>query len=498
MDKFDAPSYSSDDLAFQDQSIAEKIRPITDVLKKNAKIIIALIVILVIGFLVYDFFIGSYRTVDFSLENTEGDSISATTFRIFDAGGTKLFETSGSKQFSTKLKAGEYRIEAKAGPDYESLNESLTVTGDSSETFTFEKKISAAITGFQDNFPRILVAGQEAEFQITVENSGSEIQEIEFVASKELSKIGLKISKITVGGKNSENATVAISVPAGIAIANTKDGDAVTGTIRIKYTNITEKVPLDAKVFPKPILAFSPLNLSIEGDAGQDVLKDFTITNNSTFPVSGIKLRLEITSISKNSESAILESIQFTEGTEIGSLGAKSSADKDFKNKIRFNIPIASKAETITGAIVAEGAMLPEPERWPITLKVRTEAQFGLTLTAAPSTASIMELSSGLFEVKNGTINVLNSGKLDLENIHLETKNRSECYSDWLKLEETIISSLAKGKSKKIPVTLSAPLVNTGATMRCWIRYWYDDPVNPGNTIEDEMNSSIDITPRAK
>ncbi|MDD5162956.1 MAG: hypothetical protein PHD95_01995 [Candidatus ainarchaeum sp.] len=495
-DKFDAPSYSGDDVLLEQSSIMGRITPITGALKKNAKAIIAIIIIIVLAYFLYDFFIGSYRAIDFSLKNTEGESLSASSFKIFDLAGNKLFETSGSRSFSAKLKPGEYKIEAKAGPDYSVISENLSVSEASSETLEFEKNINASIKGLKENFPKALVAGQTAEFQVTVVNNGSEAQQIEFVASKELDKISLQIPAMQVGAKNSENATVTVSVPDSIKITNQELGDAIGGNIRIKYTNTKENIPADARLFPKPILKFSPSNLSISGNAGETVIKEFSITNDSPFTVYGLKLSFEITSISKNSEEEILSKIQFTEGTEFDSIGGKKTSEKKIENKIRFDIPITAKKEQMTAVIIAESPMLPSPERWDAILEIESEAQFGIALTPASKTNSVNFLeSSGKYEKKSSSIRIQNTGKMDLSNIRVKTKNDSECDASWLKFKSSEIPFLAKGASETLPIEISAPLyAQNNTVMNCKIRYWYDNPIESGSQVDSEMSGWIEIT----
>ncbi len=494
--KFDSPSYSSDDALLEQSAITDKIKPIAGALKKNAKAIIAIIIIIALAYFLYDFFIGSYRTIDFSLKNTEGESLSASSFKIFDAAGNKLFETSGSKSFSAKLKPGEYKIEAKAGPDYATINENLTVSEAASQAFEFEKNINVSINGLKENFPKALVAGQTAEFQVTIVNNGTEAQQIEFVASKELEKINLKISNVQVGAKNSETATVTVSVPDSIKITNQELGDAITGNIRIKYTNTKESIPSDARLFPKPTLNSSPSSLSISGNAGETIIKDFLITNDSPFTIYDINLHLEITSISKNSEEEILSKIQFTEGTQIDSIGGKKTRENKIENKIRFDIPITAKKEQITAVIVAESPMLPSPKRWDALLEIKSEAQFGIEAIPSSKTNSIKFIEEdGKYEKKSSSIKIQNTGNMDLSNIRVRAKNDSECDASWLKFKSSEINYLAKGASETLPIEISAPLyAQNNTTMNCKIRYWYDNPIENGQQIDGEMSGWLAIT----
>ena len=290
-DKFEAPSYSGDERAFEQSSIGDKIAPMTGALGKHKKAIIAVIIIAIVAYFAYDFFIGSYKTIDFSLKNTEGESLSATSFRIFDLSGNKLFETSGESGFSAKLKPGEYRIEAKTSSEYATANTTLSVSDNSTETIEFEKNIKAEIIGME-NFPLVLIAGGTPSFSLTIENKASEEAEIELVPSSELSKISLQIPSITVPANSSETIAITVSVPEAIKITNLESGDDLKGSLRIKYTNTKKSLPSGVKIFPMPNLAFSPTNLNVSGAAGADVIKDFTITNNSAFTVYDLNLSL--------------------------------------------------------------------------------------------------------------------------------------------------------------------------------------------------------------
>ncbi|MDD5148531.1 MAG: hypothetical protein PHH08_03650, partial [Candidatus ainarchaeum sp.] len=105
--------------------------------------------------------------------------------------------------------------------------------------------------------------------------------------------------------------------------------------------------------------------------------------------------------------------------------------------------------------------------------------------------------ADGRYEKKTSTIRVRNSGKIDLSNIRVRTKNDSQCDASWLKFKESDIPYLAKGETKTLLIEISAPVfaLDSG-TMSCKIRYWYDNPVTAGAQADGEMNDWIQITPR--
>jgi len=496
-DRFESASYSND-MDLYEPSIGDRISPITDFLKQHKGIVIGIIIIAVIGYFAYDYFIGSYRTIEFSLENTEGEGLSAQVFKIYDSAGNKVFETSGDSFFSTRLKTGSYKIEARASSDYETVRPVLDVSDNASETIEFEKNISAEISGFKENFPETLVAGQSAEFDFFVENKGTETQEIEFVASKSLEELNIEIPKATVAGHGSETVHVSLKVPAEKKIENEKDGDELDGYIRIKYTNTKESVPSTAKIFPVPQVEFSSSKLIVRGDAGESILKNFSLENKSSFTVENITLKFEITSISKNSESEILNAITLTEGTQVDSLGAKRSGLEEHKNNVRFEIPLTAQKEEITANVIAESPMFPKQIIMPVVLEIREGADFGLSLSTNAKTESIdYEEATGVYEKISAYIKVKNTGNLDITNIAVGTQNPGECNSNWLKFKENSISILKAGENRDLLVEISAPLINTGETMKCKIEFIYTNPVTPSDTVNGEMNDWIQITPRA-
>lgn len=489
-DRFEAPSYSTEDLSLAEPSIGDRLAPITDELKKRKGLIIGIIIIAIIGYFAYDFFIGSYRTMEFSFKDTEGSPVTVNQFKVFDSANNLVLSQSGGDSFSVKLKPGEYQIEAKTSSGYKTITKKITVSDNAKQTIEFEKTIKAQITGFAENFPKTLVAGQKAEFEISVQNNASSSQEIEFVISEELQGIGLEIPKITVAGNDSEKATVSISVPSDYETTATSEsgeetqGKELTGNIRIKFTKIQADVPSRAKVFPTPILELSPTTIDIYGNAGESQNATFEIINQGNFTVEDLNLSLEITSSSKNSKADILAGLSLPDGTKIDSIEAAESGQNTKQNTLRYDIPITAKQESgILGNIIISGKMLPEEIKIPITISINQGAIFGIDIMPTNTSPTVQFDEDGIPEKLFEYIDIANNGQLDIENIRLRVKNSSSCDSSWLKLEDTSAPLLKRqgeiNSTKKMRMTISAPItaVNNQKVV-CIIEATYQSPVS--------------------
>ena len=76
-----------------------------DALKQYLPKIIAGIVVLAIGFFIYDFFIGSITEVDFNIENTEGNRINGKIL-VYDSQDNEVYDSSSGDK--ANLRFGTY------------------------------------------------------------------------------------------------------------------------------------------------------------------------------------------------------------------------------------------------------------------------------------------------------------------------------------------------------------------------------------------------------
>ncbi|MBN1941329.1 MAG: hypothetical protein JW772_04050, partial [Candidatus Diapherotrites archaeon] len=353
------------------------------------------------------------------------------------------------------------------------------------------------------NFPKTLVAGQETSFEMTINNPSGEPEQIEIVASSSLEELNIEIPSVLVQANSSETLTVTLSVPENMQFdkSEEEDGKELSGYVRIKFTNEKETLPDGVRIYPRPELEFNPSSMTIRGDAGETVIKEFNLENKSPFTLYDITLTLEITSVSKNPQEQIEQSLTLVEGNVISTLEGKGIGNNEANNRLKFEIPITAKTEEITGNIIAEAEMFPQPIIMPLTLEIQDEAEFELTITPETKSVTVDYIeTSGTYEKITKNLRVKNTGEMTLKNIQVLVKNDKVCTPGWLKfLDETRINSLGEGQTQNILMELSAPLGHDGTTMQCKIRYYYDNPLEPESRVDGELDGSnwIQITPRS-
>ena len=503
-DKFDNPSYSSEQVEFEDEGIAGQAMEAIEPVKKFLPAIIAVIVIAAIAWFAYDYFIGSMLPVTLSVKDTEGKLLDESNLKVYAEGQNQpVFEDSGLATYDLKLRPGNYRYEITA-PGYTVKKSTFLVSAEEKEAVaTLSKDIDVEILNFEQNFPKKLFAGGKAAFSVQLKNQANSAATVELVSEGDIAGM-VESGSINLPANSTQEAQLEISVPAGTAIKDSKKGDKKNAVLRVKYT--AKKGQADFVLFPNPALEIKVDEAKFGAKAGEKDSDEISIKNGNDFAIDDLVLTIEITSAIKNSASEARQWFQFTEVAnqsnpqeiKISSIPANATVTKE----LQAILPATAQKETgIKGNVVLSAPYLAEPIKKTLTLDVTEGAEYGISTTLTPRSPIGIEWSEtlGKYEGKMLDLKIKNTGKLDLENIVFAVANSAICSTDWLVLIEDTIDSLPAGETKSLKLSASAPLAMRGreAPTYCSLHYRFDDPTKAGVYAEETLTNFIEVNPEA-
>jgi len=433
--------------------------------KKFGKIAVMLLLIAAIGYVIYDFLIGSTVTVEFSVLNTEKKGISDSSILVEDESGEEAYENSGLSSYTMKLKRGllgaekTYTVRVSAD-GYKSKNTELTVQDDGAdEEVKLVKDIDVEILGMK--MPPQLFGNQEFDLIVELANDGLSGEEVELKFSGEFAEYGCRAvdDPVYVMAGATQDFNVKCTVPSVTGLERSTKGAPRDGSISIKYTTISEKKGF--MLYPEPNLTigasvnFYGLHPTNNSQSKEELL----LQNRSSFPIYNVRLRIEITSAEKNGKENVKDWVYFTNAdssTRNEILVKLIDSKQKYRESIEVNIPPTAIEEEIFGSIIVEAPFLEAPRKADLALKISGSAEAELSYDFPPLVS--INFSGGTAQDKIKSVELENNGNLDIENIDLYVQNPDECTPHWLSFTTSAsIPEIKAGESHNVTVTLSAP-----------------------------------------
>ncbi len=474
-----------------------------DIIKQHGKQIVTLIILGIIGFFVYDYFIGSLVNVTIEARDTEGKLVGGMDGKLFAEGNNSPIKSfSGSTTLS--LRPGEYRVEWDASStSYENPEDSLITvskedqSSEKTEKAIAEKNIPVSITNL--SFPTALVVGETAATgTLTLENKSTKAQTIELVYegdfSPQLLSIATQPSTITLNPSQTMPVTLSITVPPTSVVKNIKNGDTKKGTIRIKYTTTSKGTSYTLfKSFSLDVNPKTPQTFSVT--ANKLFTKTFTIRNTaSADSPEGVLAEVQIKSAQNNDLGKITAWFSWNPSPPF-------NAPKKSENiPVVLNImaPSTASSDTITGEIKIYTGFW--TQTIPFTLNL-TEAVVDIKITLDGSATSKKytinkDAITSQYETKNALLKLENDGSLAIENIQMDA---GTC-GDYIKqldteffLDLTLAEKGKSGASKTTTLQITAPpTALPGAEQNCLIQVSYIDPKTGDVIQKDPVNVQIE------
>jgi len=460
--------------------------------KRIVKYVVIIAVIGAIGWFVYDYFIGSFLTVDISVQNLESKPVRDNSIEVTEtSSGTSAFEGDGLANYSVRLRRGDYTITVRAD-GYDTEPASVTFNEETkSKTVKLKKDIDVEIVAL--DMPGQLFANQAFDIVVTLENKSKNSEELELKYDGDFEKFDCRAvdKPILIGGKQTADYNVRCAVPSKTGREGATSGDEQEGKVGVMYT--LESKDIEFELFPEPKISMddSVKFSNMHPVENKKTSKEFEVNNRAKFPVHNIRLRIEITSAEKNDPGEVIKWVSFLHSQEedkseilIGEVRARDKHDET----IEVNIPIDAKEETIYGSIVMEAPFLEDPWRSDLEIEIQGGAEALIEVNFENRQG--INFKDGKPQDELDTIRVSNEGDLKVENIDLGVSS-SDCTSSWLYFTSTSSIPYLDPKggaipSKEVSITVTAPtLAKVDDYVACVIWVSYQHPIT-GSIIQQE------------
>lgn len=458
-------------------------------LKRILKYVVMIAIIGVIGWFVYDYFIGSFLTVEISVVNLEGKGISDSSITVREAGtGTIVFEESGLSTYAVRLRRGLYTVRAEADGFKPKTTEPNFSEGYTEETIKLKKDIDVKILSL--DMPIQLFANQNFDIVVTLENKGKSREEIEFKFGGEFVTYNCRPidRKIFIEAGEIADFNVNCTVPTITGLERAVRGTTKEGSISIRYT--LESMEKEFMLYPEPQISIAKsINFfGMHPTKNAKKQQEFLIQNLSRFPIYNIRLSIEISSAEKNNPEEVIKWISFTNARgedRTSHLIEMVDSREKYREPIELSIPPDANEEKIFGSIILKAPFLEAPKKVDLVIDITKSAEALLSLEFEPSI--LISFSDNKPQSKIETIEVKNDGDLDIQNIDLYVQNFDECTENWLSFKtSSSIAELKAGESKEVYITASAPsLAKTGEYRACILRLSYTHPLTKEIVVEE-------------
>ncbi len=456
--------------------VVETAKPIV---RQNWKIIVAGIAALVVVYFLYSYFIGSVRSVEISVVDTEGLQIGNAGVRIYAKGSTTAVESfTGSKKVS--LRIGEYDADVVAA-GYKTLRRNLygfEITPDTTEKeIVLEQNIDVELSVV--DFPQQLFTGEVRKVVARVTNTGQQGAVVEVVAEGNLkSDATVSSQPVTISPGSSADIELQIAVGAGIGSRTGRKG-----SLRVKGT-------LEEQSFAYGIVEFNSADVRVSKtdidfgtvDGGERVERTFDITNNGGADMAGIEFSVESISAQSNSGGEVKGWFSFNPA-RIGTLG-RGTANKRTVSVI-LDVPLDAKTDRIDGLIVLSTTYWEREMN--IDLDVKAVAAT-MTIEGLGATYSLTKDSSGNYRSETDPITIRSTGDIGLNDVRVST----DCDSQWIAISNASLGNIEVGGRATTVLTIKAPRTFADNSSHvCNLRLTYQDPRSPLTAPNEEMRTII-------
>lgn len=462
-------------------------------LQKNGKSIVIILVVALVGFLVYDYLIGSLVKTTLTTTDTEGKTLGIVDGMLYEGSSTSPLRTfSGS--ITLDLRPGEYRVEYDvtgteyADPGVYTFNVSPeSKESGAEEIISLEKENDVQIESV--NLPGTLVAGQQNAAGTVLIRFGPQQEEpVELILEGAFEAFDISTQPSIISGAPNTTIPVSvfISVPSTVKVTNTKTGDSKTGSVRVKYTNVEKNSPFTLfKTFALDVNPKTPQTFA--ATANKLYTKTFTLKNNAGADMSErIQAEVTIKSAQENNTGEIAPWFTWSPTMPFEPIVKGASVPV----QMQLFPPAGAMSDVITGEIKFYTGFW--SQIIPFTLNL-TEAKVELkaTIDNAPltKTYTVAKNASGTYEVKNALLRLENAGVLPIENILFETGGCDEYITllDTSFFFDLVLTEKGKtGSTKTTTLQITAPQTALpGSTQNCLVQLSYLDP-KTGDVAQNE------------
>lgn len=479
-----------------------------DLLKKNLKTIILLIVLLAVGFGLYQYFIGSIVPATINVQDFDGAGLEGSRIQLKELSGNSVFEQKNSGESNDlKIRSGEYSLTVEK-PGYKTARQSISISSENDSISVKLEKISSI--EFENIIvPMQIFAGQTVQAAIVLKNTGTKDETVEIVfESPDAKALELQSLTASVPAVTSIDSNFEITIPENFAIKDQKNGDVKKFTARIRHTGKKSK-EISFKILPTPNIELAKVAFTGLA-AGQSRKIDVKVTNHNKFDVSGIILSINLltTDFSQNQTEAqqYLDDskkwLEFVSPEKTTITIDKLKAGQSQTIPLIANIPLSAQKATVFGKIILSSPDLIENIESDLVLSVSIETKVQVTAALSPKTITVpYDKTKGEYSTKYNavTIAVKNNSQIDVQNIEIEISNPTNCPTvGWIEFVDDTVFDLAKTRAKTISTNISVAPNSNGDPVQCSLEYKYeyvlDDPSNPIESGWQDIGT-LTITP---
>ncbi|MEM4391007.1 MAG: hypothetical protein QXX06_04045 [Candidatus Diapherotrites archaeon] len=485
-DKYDSP-YSGQESDYSESGFASAFSDLKDLIKGNLKTILAVVVVLVISFFLYDYFFGSVVSVSLVVKDTEGNALEADV-KFFSLEGVELFQSSSGS--SVRLRKGDYLVNV-ASPGFKVLSNKPVSVGDiSSLDFVLEKNLSVEISG---TFPEVFFQGETKELILNFSNKSDTPADVVLVLegdAKDVFDLSRKSFSVLPGESN-----VVVQITAKKTLKDIKAfGDNKKAVLRIQgLSNSKAKVQGNYS-----LLRFDQKFLKVRVDssdtsvdfrkvkAGQQApLKAIRIENNSEFDFSGFVPEVEIVESGFIESEKVLEWFSFSPS---GPVSVASNSKEQINILLRvpsdLKFPQGVSSEKITGFIKLKNSFFEKS----FTLTFEVEAVESKLELSGLRDSYTLRSQNGVYNVETGFVVLRNVGDTLVKDVRARVSCPLAEGANWLLLEnssELSIGNIEKGSNKTVPFRIVVPnSVRANTIVDCTLQVFYVGLDNASNVVE--------------
>ena len=473
-DKYDSPA---GDIEIVDDSpigmAKDTASAAGDMAKKYWILVVALLVVVGIGYVAFDFFIGSIKTIDFNVTDTEGKPLAATV-KVLNGDGKEIARAENNDAVS--IRKGNYTVKAAASGGYKTVQESITVEEDKTIDLKIEKNWNLDLSA---ELPDQLVQGEKRIVNVAIENKGNEDVETGLVLEGE----GFSSSRVSYTYQKP------VFIPAGqvanveleiLVKAEAKIGEELKGALRIEgLDNPNAKATKEFQLltFNASKINVSPTTISLAVKEGAIATKTITLENKNEYPLNDVQLNAIILTNQYTEIETVGKWIEFSEQTISIGPREKKVINLNVKPVIGESaIPEYEDEEKISGNIVISNSFY------------RKEIPLNITLSKAKVGISISDLRpiridpvGSTYPSKSQTMKIKNTGDFPVSDIIVSSTGSDACRlaNDvdvplWIRFRESQFDLLQSGSEMEIVfyVEPSGGKAGDVATCRITVRFF--------------------------
>jgi uncharacterized membrane protein len=479
-------------------------------IKKFLPIIIAVIVVLVVGFLALSW-MNSQQEVTIKLIDPDGSVEGRIILK--DAQSKPITEIDppkgASTEFKTKLWPGEYKVEAFSEGYKKEMKTFKVPLSNKEFEVELERDLTATITATFDYTK--LYNGQKLSGKVSVLNTGNEFN-IEDLKPQAAAPLEVLITSVAAGPLRS-GGSIYLDFEAKL-----KEGAKLTAPqqANIEFRILGSQVKSNKLTFQiMPTInatevTFPTSVTKTKMEAGKEETIDIKVKNNNkTIPIEN--LTLEIIPDADSTDN--IEWFRFSGSTDekYKVLLPTIEPTKEVLVKLYVRAPASAKInDFFKGTLKGTSYSINAEKTSTMDFKVTIEKDVGLTFTATgnPFTVTCKKSTSSCEEkvYSNKEFKIKNVGDVDITDLTIEpdytnTATSANCLQ-YLN-EFTVIDSpdgskisvIEPNEEKDIKVILTAPFEGLEKeTATCIIKWMYVDPLDPTQTVKETYSLEINKT----